>query len=144
MALIKVRYKGIADVREITAKQLKDNNGVIVDNDMVWNRANGFSVIVDANDRLEEVLREQGHFTISAVDDAGGEKVVSTASDPDNEGDILVDGDTGARTEVAEKAAQTEADAQAIQDSPVGNPTGRTGKGSSTRGASTAGSGSST
>jgi hypothetical protein len=136
MALIKVRYKGIADVREITAKQLKDNNNVIVDNDMVWHRGNGFSVVVDANDRLEEVLREQGHFTISALTDAGGETVVSTASDPDNEGDVLVDGDTGATTEVAAKAAADEADAQAPQDSSVGNPTGRTGKGSSTRGSS--------
>lgn len=136
MALIRVRYKGIADVREITAKQLKDNNGVIVDNDMVWNRANGFSVVVDANDRLEEVLREQGHFTISTVDDAGGEKVVAKASDPDNEGDILVDGDTGATTEAKAKSDKANAEADTPSGA-VGNPTGSTGKGSSTRGSST-------
>jgi hypothetical protein len=132
MALMKVRYKGIADERTITKKQL-EAVGVVIDSDLRWNHANGFQQNIEVNDRLEEVLREQGHFTLSAMDDAGSEKVVATASDPANEGNTLVDGNTGASTE----AKKAEEKAQEPQSAAVGNPTGSTGKGSSTRGSST-------
>lgn len=139
MALMKVRYKGLADERTITRKQL-DAVGVVIDHDLRWDRANGFSQVIDVNDRLEEVLRGEEHFTLSAVTDEGGEKVVAVASDPEAESDLVRDGNTG-QTDVnkrkAEKAAQQKAEmeaSQAPQGSGPASPTGRTGRGSSTQG----------
>lgn len=97
MALIRVRYKGIADERTITKKDFA-STGLEVSQDLKWNHANGFQVIVESTDRLEEVLRDQGHFTITHVDDAGNEVVVAQATDTQDEGDVLVDGSTGDST----------------------------------------------
>lgn len=102
MATIRVRYKGVADERVISAKDL-ESVGVTVDEDLVWNRRNLFSLEIQSNDKLEEVLRAQGHFTISSVDDNNGDSVIAVATDTDSEGDVLVDGDTGASTKVKRK-----------------------------------------
>ena len=97
MSLIKVRYKGVADVRTITRKQFA-SVGVTVDKDVEWNRSNSFTVVLDTNERMEEVLREQGHFTLSTLDSGTGETPISTATNPAGEGDLLVDGNTGDTT----------------------------------------------
>jgi hypothetical protein len=128
---MKVRYKGFADERTITRKQL-DAVGVVIDHDLKWDRSNGFSQVVDVNERLEEVLRGEQHFTLHALDDSGGEKVVAVASNPDAESDVVVDGNTG-QTEVNKRKQQKDAEAQAPQDSGSASH-GRTGKGSSTSG----------
>lgn len=95
---IKVRYKGIADVRTIGKTDLEVAGVEGVQEDLVWHRGNLFSLELDANDKLEEVLRNEGHFTISKVTDDGGAAQLSGATDPNAEGDVLVDGDTGAST----------------------------------------------
>ena len=97
MGLVKVKYLGVADIRTITAKEWK-GAGVVVDHDVVWNRSNGYTVVLDASPRMEEVLRGEQHFSIDAVDDDGGSTVIATASDPKAEGDILVDGNTGQKS----------------------------------------------
>lgn len=102
MALIKVRFNGIADRRELSKKDLA-GAGVVVDKDLVWSYANGNTVVLDANDRLVEILRAEGHFILSAVNDDGSDTVFATASNPTTEGDTLVDGDTGASTQVKPK-----------------------------------------
>lgn len=94
---IKVRFKGIADVRTISKKDL-EAAGIEGVEDLRWDRANLFSVELDANDKLEELLRREGHFTISKVTDDGGDALVSGATNPNTEGDVLVDGNTGAST----------------------------------------------
>jgi len=97
MSLIKVKYVGVADVRKISKKEFA-SAGVVVDKDVSWNIKNRFSVVLDSNDRMEEVLRGEGHFTIKTMDDLGDEKVIATASDPEVEADTLVDATTGAST----------------------------------------------
>lgn len=135
MSLIKVRYKGLSDVREITKKQWA-SVGVVVDSDTVWDRSNGWAVVVDSNERLEEVLREQGNFQISALDDAGGEKIVARALDPNaEEGDVVVDGDTG-QAEVNKRKKDAEAQAGLARGavSEASTTAHGTGRGSSTSG----------
>ena len=104
MAKIKVRYKGIADVREISKKDLEAAGVEGIENDLVWNRKNLFALELDASDKLEEVLRNEGHFSISKVDDSGSDSELSKATDTTKEGDILVDGNTGASTPAKSKA----------------------------------------
>ena len=99
MALMKVRYKGIADVRIIHAKDVKDAHGVEMDRDVEWSRANNFAVVMDVSPQMEEILRAQGHFSLHALKDDGSEsEVVATATDPGNEGDVIADSTTGAKT----------------------------------------------
>lgn len=102
---IKVRYKGIADVRTISKKDLETAGIEGVENDLVWHRGNLFAVELEATDKLEELLRNEGHFSISAVKDDGGDAELSGATDPNREGDVLVDGNTGATT-TSRKAAR--------------------------------------
>jgi hypothetical protein len=102
VSLVKVRYLGIADIRTITVAEWA-GAGVTVDKDAVWSIWNRFTLVLDLNERMEEILRGEGHFSLSAVTDAGGVETIATASNPDSEGDILVDGTTGATTPVKEE-----------------------------------------
>jgi hypothetical protein len=95
MAKIKVRYKGIADERVISTKDLKSLGVEGIDSDLVWNRRNRFAVELETSDKLEEVLRNEGHFRIEQL----GGTVEADAADPNKEGDVLVDGNTGATTQ---------------------------------------------
>lgn len=97
MSLIKVKYVGVSNVRSISKKEFADA-GVVIDKDVTWDIRNRYTVVLDANEKMEEVLRDQGHFTISTADDAGKHQVVATASNPDVEAGTLVDGNTGAKT----------------------------------------------
>lgn len=90
MGLIKVRYLGIADVRTISKKEWA-GAGVTVDKDVEWSAKNGFSVVLDVNERMEEILRDAGHFSLSKLTDSGGVEVVAVASNPDAGGDTIVD-----------------------------------------------------
>lgn len=83
MARAQVRYKGLSDVREISAKDLK-KHGVEVDKDLVFSRDNGFKMNIDLNDELEAILRNEGTFTISEIKDdnsVGDEVVKATVAD---------------------------------------------------------------
>jgi hypothetical protein len=82
MALMKVQYVGISDVRQILPSELKAH-GVAIDKKIVWDHYNQYSVVLDVNERFEQILRDQGHFTLTAVDNDGKDvEVVATASDP--------------------------------------------------------------
>jgi hypothetical protein len=116
MALIKVRYRGIADERTISKKDFA-SAGVNVEKDVTWNRRNNFAVVMEASDTAEELLRAQGHFRIEKINDDNSSDVVIEATDADNEGDVLVDGDTGNKT-TAKKASA--AKRQADADIPTG------------------------
>lgn len=99
MALMKVRYKGIADVRILHARDVKEAHGITMDNDVTWSRTNNFAVVMDVSPQMEEVLRAQGHFSLHALKDDGSEsEVVAVATDPDNEGDQIVDSASGTKT----------------------------------------------
>lgn len=93
MANIKVRYKGIADERIISKKDLASHD-IEHDVDLVWDASNGFALTLPASDAIEELLRAQGHFTISKEDG----DVLSEATNTQSEGDVLVDTTTGTTT----------------------------------------------
>lgn len=102
MAKIKVRYRGIADRRVISKKDLGDL-GVDVEQDLVWERRNLFALELESNEKLEEILRAEGHFRIEQVKDDGNSSVEADATDPNKEGDVLRDGNTGATTRAKAK-----------------------------------------
>lgn len=115
MALIKVRYKGLSDVRVMSVKDLSEA-GVSVESKLEWNPGNRHTVHIDGmSERLEEILRAEGTFTIEEVDEKSGEtvKTIVKGKPMDDTGSTVVDGTTG----------QTSVKA-----------TGKTGKGRSTSG----------
>jgi hypothetical protein len=136
MALMEVKYVGLSDSRTIDKKNW-EQEGVSVPSDIVWDHSNRHTVLIDGTERMEEVLRAQGHFRISKIEDDGSRTAVIEASDPYREADIIVDGDTGQRS--ANLAAS-----KGKQDGPVettvpeggsaATSSGRTGKGRSTSG----------
>lgn len=105
MATIKARFKGIADVREISVKDLQaggvNTEKLGIDKDLVWHAGNLFVVELPADEQLEDLLRAQGHFTVSKVKDDGTEETEADATDTQNPGDVIVDGTTGASTPAA-------------------------------------------
>lgn len=94
---IRVRYKGIADHRIITAKDVEPH-GIVLDRDLSWNRGNLFRLDIEANDKLEEILRHDGAFTVTKLKDDGTEEVEVQATATDDEGDTIVDAESGATT----------------------------------------------
>jgi hypothetical protein len=113
MALTSVKYLGQSDVRVMSKKDLADA-GVSVDGQLRWERKNRWEVFVeDPSDRLLEILKEEGTFTVSDVDEETGKKVkeIVKGAPLDDTGQRVVDATKG----------QTA-------------PTGNTGRGSSTSG----------
>lgn len=108
MALFKVRYKGLSDIRSMSKKELGDV-GVGVDGDLRWARPNNGAygahnvVFIDSpSDGLLEVLKAEGTFTVSEVkdDDNGpseGEPIV-TGHEVDDTGAVVRDLTTGAES----------------------------------------------
>lgn len=123
MSLVKVRYRGASDVREMGKKDLADA-GVQVDGLLRWERKNGWAVHVkDPSDRLLEIFKEEGTFTVEEVDEETGQQVKTfiTASKSDDTGATVVDGTTGQ-----------------VSTAGSASGTGSTGRGRSTGGGSTA------
>lgn len=97
MAVMKVRYKGASDVREMTAKDLKQH-GVEVDKDLVFDRDNRWSMNIEMTDKLEQIFRDDGAFTISAIKDDDTEAEPEATSAPlveDDTANTVVMADTG-------------------------------------------------
>lgn len=118
MALTRVKYLGMSDIRIMSKKDLADA-GVSVDGQLRWDRSNGYSVVVqDPSDRLIEVLKEESAFTIEELDEESGKNVqtIVKGSRMDDTAATVVDGTTG------QASTRT---------------TGRTGRGSSTGGTTT-------
>lgn len=119
MSLVKVRYKGLSDVRVMSKRDLA-SAGVEVDGELRWEPKNHHTVHIDGmSERLEEVLRNEGTFTIEEVDEETGKtvKTIVKGKPVDDTGATVVDGTTG----------QTST-----------SPSGRTGRGRSTSGDATA------
>lgn len=114
MAKVRVKYKGFSDVREMTQKQL-EQVGIKVDKDLVFSRENNHTMVININDELTEVLRNEGTFTISKIEDdktIGDEIVTATIADDTAHAASVVDGDTGQKYEnpnVGNAHAQTPA-----------------------------------
>lgn len=95
MAEMKVHYKGAADRRILPAEDLK-LHGVDVDEDLVFDRANLWSMTLDVNEKLENILRGDGAFSLDAVTDNGGEANEADATVTDDTADkvVMPDGQT--------------------------------------------------
>lgn len=100
MAKVRVRYRGLSDVREITAKQLKEH-GIKLSGDLVFHRGNSFAMNIDANDELLEILKRESTFDIKEIKDdgsAGDEIVKATLADDTAVAAESVDATTGQRS----------------------------------------------
>jgi hypothetical protein len=106
MALFKVRYKGLSDIREISKKHLADDRGVGVDGDLRWARPNdgpwgvhNVVYIENPSDELLQILKDEGTFTVSEVkegDEPGEHEPIITGSVLDDTGSVVRDNTTGA------------------------------------------------
>ena len=107
MAKVRVYYKGLSDVRSISADDLKAH-GISVSEDLVWDRlgvANGgvlpyprLAISIDAPDVLINLLTREQTFTISEITDDGEDGDVIVVGRTLDEGTIaatLVDATTG-------------------------------------------------
>lgn len=97
MATVRVRYKGLSDVRRISQKDLK-GHGIDLSDDLVFERKNGWALNIDINDALVDVLRKEGTFTISEIKDdqsVGDDVVKATLADDSAIAAKAVDSTTG-------------------------------------------------
>lgn len=128
MAKMKVRYRGAADTRQMSVKDLKEA-GVTVPEDLVWDRKNRWSLEVEMTPELEEVLRAEGTFRLEKIkDDGTAGDIEADATKMDDTGSTIVMGDTG-QVEENKRAAQeakeqADAEANAPQSSGSDTPTG--------------------
>lgn len=93
MAEVKVRYKGMSDVRTLPADQLKERGVEGIDHDLVFHAGNLWSMKVPMSDELEAILRAEGTFTIEDVKDDGStdtDNPFLTATPQDDTGDTVV------------------------------------------------------
>jgi hypothetical protein len=71
MALVRIRYKGLSDVRIISKKDAERHN-VSISDDLVWDHRDGSAkrgIVVDGlSDELLDVLKNEGTFTVTEVD----------------------------------------------------------------------------
>lgn len=149
MGLVRIRYKGLSDVRVIS-KEDAAKHGVSLSKDLVWDHVGGVAggqvvtgvtrpdfpnasrgIVVDGlSDELLKVLRAEGTFTVSEINDdkTDGEDII-TGEALDDTGDAVVDATTGQKSEKGESNADAVPTGTAAGGT---TPTGRTGKGSST------------
>ena len=93
MAEVKVRYKGMSDIRTLPADQLKERGVEGIDHDLVFHAGNLWSVKVPMSDELEAILIAEGTFTIVKVKDDGStdeDDAVATAVPQDDTGSTVV------------------------------------------------------
>ncbi len=118
MALVRIRYKGLSDVRAISVKDA-ERHGVTLSEDLVWDhigeeaggpvpgikrpkKANASrGIVVDGlSDDLLKVLRDEGTFTISEIkdDNTDGDEII-TGQPLDDTGSAVVDSTTGQKSQ---------------------------------------------
>jgi hypothetical protein len=93
MTLVKVRCKGLSDVRVMSKADLAAA-GVEVESQLKWDRTNLHTVHIDGmSERLEEILTQEGTFTIEEVDEETGKtvKTIVKGSAKDDTGQTVVD-----------------------------------------------------
>lgn len=100
MSLVKVRYKGLSDVRVMSKADLAAA-GVGVSGQLKWDRTNRWVQYVEnPSDALLEVLAAEGTFTVEEVD-AETKKTVKhfvQGQELDDTGATVVDGTTGQKS----------------------------------------------
>jgi hypothetical protein len=121
MALVRVRYKGLPDVRIMSKRDLADV-GVSVDGDLVWDsvgKARGGVLkgrndltgvfIEDPSDELLTLLKQEGTFTVEEVDAETRETVqtVVRGSAIDDTGQEVVDKSATATTSRTGRGSST-------------------------------------
>lgn len=99
MANVKVRYKGMSDVRVLPADQLKERGVTGIEEDLEFKPENMWSLTVPMSDELEAILRQDGAFTIEPVKDDGSTdesnpEVTATGND-DTASAAVISDDTG-------------------------------------------------
>ena len=102
MALTRVRYRGLSDVRIIPADDpgLKAR-GIKVSQDMVWHRGNLFSIYIDNfSEAMEVLFRDEGAFDVEEIDAQSGKAVkeIVTATRADDTGNTVIDSSTGQKS----------------------------------------------
>jgi hypothetical protein len=111
MALMRIRYKGLSDVRVISVDDAK-KHGVELSHDLIWdnvgqarggwlshpNRDSGV-VVEGLSDELLKVLRDEGTFTVSEIKDGNTEGQTIIEGKPlDDTGSTVVDSTTGQKS----------------------------------------------
>jgi hypothetical protein len=152
MALVRIKYKGLSDVRVINKKDAA-SVGVTLSQDLVWDRIGARAggnipgvkrpdfpnaargIVVDGlSDDLLAALKSEGTFTITEINDdnTDGDDII-TGEALDDTGSAVVDATTGQKSVKGE----SNADADPVPSGTAAGgsaPTGSTGKGSSTGG----------
>ena len=136
MSVHKVVYKGLSDIREMSKKDLKAA-GVDMPADLRWDKTQRGSrpavFIENISDRMLEIFKEEGTFTVSEVDAANlseleGQEPLVEGRALDDTGSIVRDGTTGQTT----SKGDPDANADPVPGPGVSAATGSTGRGSST------------
>jgi hypothetical protein len=136
MALTRVKYKGLSDVREMSQEDLF-GAGVSLSAGLVWddsNKVNGI-LIEDPSERLLEIFTQEGTFTVTEVnedDNTDGEEIV-TGKPLDDTGNTVIDTTANrASTPEGDKEVSPAESQQAVDTGPVTTKAaGNTGKGKS-------------
>jgi hypothetical protein len=106
MSLHQVKYVGLSDVRLMSQKDLSDA-GVGVDGQLKWDRRNAFTLYVEnPSDRLLEIFKLEGTFTVQEVDADSGDLVgqpVVKGRALEREANTVRDGNTGQTSTVGDK-----------------------------------------
>lgn len=150
MALVRIRYKGLSDVRAITVKDA-EKHGVALSQDLVWDHVGGVAggqvvegikrpdfpnaargIVVDGlSDELLKVLKAEGTFTVTEIkdDNTDGDDII-TGEPLDDTGNAVVDATTGQRS----TRGDGDADADPV---PSGTKAGKSSRGGTGAGSST-------
>lgn len=100
MALTRIRYRGLSDVRVMSKRDLA-SAGVGVESELKWDRTNRHTVVVEnMSEVLEDLLKAEGTFTIEEIDAETGKTVqtIVKATKADDTGATVVDGTTGQKS----------------------------------------------
>lgn len=93
MALMRVRYKGLSDWRQMSVKDLA-GVGIGINGDLLWDASNRKTIYIkDPSEDLLEIFKSEGTFNVEEVDEKGNPLPEGT---PLIEHDVLRLDDTGA------------------------------------------------
>lgn len=149
MSVHRVVYKGLSDIREMSVKDLKVA-GVHAERDLMWDKTTHGRrpavLIADISDRLLEIFREEGTFTVTEIDEEtmqeNGEDPIMVGESLDDTGSIVRDSTTGQQSSKGDSDANADplvssagaaGASGSAEGSSVSGATGKSGKGSKTR-----------
>jgi hypothetical protein len=91
MALTRVRYVGLSDIREMSKRDLAAA-GVGMERGLRWDHSNRHTLYVDGiSDEFLAILKDEGTFQVDAVDDTGSvtEKDIVKGAPLDDTGNVV-------------------------------------------------------